>query len=192
MADLVTSQNVTDAYPELASKADLAAVITRVSRAVEDYCNRTFAQEALTERHDGDGLPRLWLDRPPIGAITSVTINGEALDNTNADAWGFNPDTGELWRGQGRDDLRYAMGFPTGRQNVAVEYTGGYTAVPGPVVEATLLAIKALYDRRAASGAYSSEKIGDYQYTLNTTTTGVVTPAVAELLNPYRLNPVVV
>jgi hypothetical protein len=188
--DLVTADDVADAYPELAGKADLAAVISRISAAVETYCGRVFAQDSLAETHDGKNLPRLWLRRPPIDSVTSVTINGEALDNTNSDAWGFNAETGELWRGQGRDDLRYATTFPAGRQNVVVEYTGGYAAVPGDVVEATLLAIKALYDRRAASGTYSSEKIGDYSYTLNTAAgAGGLLPAGArELLDPFRLD----
>lgn len=46
-------------------------------------------------------------------------------------------------------------------------YNAGWTVVPYPVQNAVMLLTQALYWDQQQSSVYSSEKIGDYQYTLN-------------------------
>lgn len=185
MADLVTAGEVTTAVPSLTGSADLSALITAASLAVENYCNRVFEQVAVTETHDGGDAPFLFLRRPPIASVATVTINGTALDNTGGDAWSFNANTGELVRGDGRDHPRFSSCWPAGVQNVTVLYTGGYATVPGPVKRAVILQVKYLSDLSANSGAYKAESIGDYSYTLGDITIHGLSPAAAAILSGY-------
>jgi hypothetical protein len=193
MTDLVTQQEVTDAWAAFASlpAARKAQLITAASRAVERYCDRTFASGTVTDTIDGDNSPRVFLSRPPITSITSVTVNGSALDNTYGDAWSFNPDTGELLRGDGKDDPRFATWFPRGFRNVVVVFVGGYSSIPEDVKEATIETVKHMHDLAKKTGVYQSEAIGDYSYTLADPTRLALPPLAQMLLSSYRLHSVI-
>lgn len=185
MADLITTSELTAAVPSLTGRADLAQLVTAASLAVERYCGRTFAQATLTETHNGRNRSRLWLKRRPVVSVASVTINGTALDNTTSDAWTFQPETGELRRGNGHDAEPFAPWFPWGLQNIVVTYTGGYSPIPADVKQATILWARHLADATKASGLYQSEAIGDYSYTLASLDAQAGPPVALALLAPY-------
>jgi hypothetical protein len=170
MADELLCQisDVIDVWPKFAAlpATRQASLVSRASQKVLDHCRRGFIQQAVTEAHDGKNSPRLWLRRVPVITVSAVTVNGEAIDNSQGDGWTFKPRTGELVRGDGIDATRFAQWFPSGCQNVVVQYWGGYAAVPGPVLEATCWAAKWMSDRGKISGIFQSESIGDYSYSL--------------------------
>jgi hypothetical protein len=182
---IVTIADVKDA--KLLARTDLQDLIDDANAAVDMRCNRTFAVTTYTEAHDGENGPRVWLRNPPILSITSVTINGTALDNTFGDAWTFSPGSGELLRGNGQDDPRFAPWFPKGRQNVVTVYNGGFSPLPGAVRRATLVLVKHLAAATKVTGMFRSESIGDYSYTIGDPESVAFPPLAAELLEDFIL-----
>lgn len=162
-------------------------LLNTAAQKVLNFCRRThFLQTMDTEYLNGNGLSRLWLSRKPVITIAAITINGDPLDNTSGHAWSFTPRTGELIRGDGRRDLRFGYRWPHGRRNVAVEYWAGYTAVPDPIVMATIWAVQWLSEQGKVSGVYSAERIGDYNYTLNAAGMAMTLPVhIASLCADY-------
>lgn len=184
MSDLITTDDLTASCPTLSGRADLARLVSSASQAVEAYCGRTFAVATYTERHDGRGLSRVWLRQRPVIEVTSVSADGYALDNTSGDAWTLDPDTGELLWGNGFDDPRFAPRFARGSRNIEVVYSAGFDPIPEAVATAAILTAKWLADRTGASGAFQSERIGDYSYTL-ATQAGLLPDAAEVMLASY-------
>jgi hypothetical protein len=188
MADLVTSGEVTSLVAGLASHPGLSLLISAASAAIEKRLNRTLASGTVTETYSGAGLGRIWLRRLPVSAVTAVSINGSALDNTNSDAWGFNSSTGELWRGLGHDNVRYAAVFPRGSQNVTVTYTGGYATIPADLKVACIALIQHMANGAKYTGIFKSEELGDYAYTLADAALLELPPLTLQLLSPYVID----
>lgn len=187
---LVTLAEVSDALgARFAARDDAQDLALAASGLVEAYCRRTFAQADLDELYDGPGRPLLLLRRPPVSALTAVWIDGEPLDLTQPDSCTVDPASGRLLRGTNLGDPRaaaaytpgwfgpgYAMvysvawlglghtAWSAGWQNIRVQYTGGYATVPTPVKRATLIVMKWLADSTKATGLFSYERIGDYEY----------------------------
>jgi hypothetical protein len=184
--DLITAADVTD--PRLLRRADLASLISAASLMALHRTNRNgFLSETTTELYDGNNAPRVWLRRTPVTAVTAVTVNGFAVDNTYGDGWTFRPDTGELRRGTGQVDQRFAWWFPKGLQNVEVTYTAGYSSVPADVVRAVLILVKHLADSSKVTGLFQSEKLGDYSYTLADLASVEFPPLADKILQNYEL-----
>ncbi len=183
-----TAAQAAAAWPQFATlpQQEQTDLICDASLAVQNYVRRNLLQQTFDEFYDGTNLPRIWLRVRPVIAVTAVLINGDALDNTYQSAWYFNPDTGELGRGDGQDDKRFPPWFPTGSCNIEVVYAAGYATVPGPVKRATIMTIHWLYDAGRRSWLYASERIGDYQYTVNTDIDlMILPPSAAALLTAY-------
>ncbi len=185
MVPLISQDELLAAVPKLATRADLDALIGAATVAIEKHCDRTFSfATEIAEYLDGNNRPTLWLARPPIAAILSVSVNGVALDNTDGNAWTYDPNTGELIRGEGQYDPRFAPWWAKGFRNVLVTYNGGFNPVPDDVKSAAVAMVKWITDAYRITGALSSEKIGDYQYAA---APGAGFPAsVAAILAPYR------
>ncbi len=193
---LVTPEAVTAAFPRFATFADSeqTALIAAASQEVLDYCRRPgFIQAFLTETLDGRGLPRLWLSLRPIITVSTVTVDGIALDNTAGAGWLVKPGTGMLIRGGylagsgiGHGDVRFSARWPAGTQNIVVAYWGGYLEVPPPVVRATIFLVQYMYRRGLITGIYQSESIGDYSYTLGKPLpAGTLPDYIGGILAPY-------
>lgn len=170
--------------------SEQASLLSTASQRILSHCRREgFAQAGVTDVLDGTGLARVWLTRKPVITISTVTINGVAVDNTTGSAWSFNSRTGELRRGDGYSGINFAMRYPLGRGNVVVAYWAGYVAVPDPVVRATIWAVRWLSDQLKVSGIYSSESIGDYSYSLNAAAMSLSLPThIASLLCDFVLD----
>lgn len=190
------------------ARADLPALIAAATQAVEDYCNRAFAQATVTESYDG-GIPRIFLRRPPVVSVAAVAINGVVVDNAAGGGWTVDPASGELARGQllapwswcglllggggdpGRGGIAGGFGRPDwtmGMLDVAVTYAGGYAPVPAPVRQAALIVVKYLADATRHTGLYTSERIGDYTYQMaQGGPDDRLPPAARMLLGVYRL-----
>jgi hypothetical protein len=192
MADLITAAQVLQTGTPFAKifaalpAAEQAALVTDASADVEEVCRRTFAQQTYDETYDGSGTARIWLRQKPVVAVSAVYINGDALDNTFLSAWSFDRDTGELARGDGQDDERFAPWFPRGRRNIRVVYAAGYLTVPRTVQRAVIFTVQYLWQRGVRNGLYKSESIGKYSYELVEPLPGQLLPGyMMQLLNNY-------
>ncbi len=112
----------------------LATLISQISRAIYNSINRSFVlPRNVVESYDGLGRDRLLLRSWPVGAITSVTVDGIAIPP----APGATPSAGYVL--EAGDDkppgamqqlfLRGAYRFCKGRQNVSIAYRAGYEIV---------------------------------------------------------------
>lgn len=182
-ADILAAWPAYGALPALQQASLLASASQKILNTTRAW---GFFNKTVTQSLNGNGLSRLWLAFKPIITISTVTMDGVLLDNTSGYAYSFTPRTGELIRGTGRQDLRFAYRWPHGRQNIVVQYWAGYYAVPDPVVMATVWTVRWLYDQTQQSGIYSSERIGDYSYTLNAAALSLTLPThIMALLVDY-------
>jgi hypothetical protein len=185
MGTIITLADVKDQV--LLRRNDLQDLIDDANAAIEARCNRIFSQTTFTEIHDGQNLSRVWLRNPPILSVTSITIDGQDVDNTFGDSWCFRSGSGELVRGNGQDDPRFAATFPRGNQNVSVVYEGGYSPMNGAVRRAALILVKHLALSTRVTGMYRSESFGDYSYTIGEPASVAFPPLAADLLADFIL-----
>ncbi len=185
--DLVTNAEVVASWPGFGSidADEQAALISDASRAIEDYCRRSFGQATVTESYSGGNRGRIWLRNRPVVSVASVTIGGAEYTNADGGDWIVVAETGELVRGSGDCDPQFAPWFPAGTSNITVEYTHGYSTVPGPVKRACILAIRQLADLAKSGTAYVSESIGDYSYNRGSMAPDAIPNAALRLLGPY-------
>lgn len=183
----VTPDQVAAAWPAFAKipTAEQTDLIAAASAAIQARVRRTLGMQTHVEVHSGRNRPRIWLRVRPVVAVSQVTVDGDPLDDSQGTAWTFVAETGELVRGDGLGDSRFAPWFPAGVGNVVVTYAAGYDPIPADVRRATILTVQALHAASALSGAYKSESIGDYSYTLNDGLVDAVPPVAARLVSRY-------
>jgi hypothetical protein len=190
----VTVDQASAAWPPFGKlpQQEQADLIADASEAVRNYVRRPLLERTYVETYDGTGLGRIRLRKLPVTAIGGVVVNGEALDNATGDGWSFDRETGELRRGDGRDDVRFAPWFPKGRGNIEVTYSAGYQQVPGPVKRATILTMRWLREAVLISLFAQSESIGNYSYTRGVGTQFLAVAGLpafaASLLEPYVID----
>lgn len=112
----------------------LAALISQISRAIYNNINRSFVlPRDVVESYDGQGGDALQLRNWPVGAISSVTVDGFAIPPAEgpAPAAGYVLESGddEPPGAMQQIYLRGAYRFRKGRQNVVVAYRAGYEIV---------------------------------------------------------------
>lgn len=126
---------------------------------------------------------------------SDYSLNIKPFDTQHA----LSPDTADLYTPDEAIDVRVADrgeylletigggGFPKGRSNVFVWYTGGYTTVPGGLEAfANQIALDTMYGAQR-DGSLSSEKIGNYQYQVGTGGSGVAVKGMANALVQQRI-----
>lgn len=166
--DLVTTPEVLARWPKFSSySSDVqAALISDCSALIQKQTRITFAVTQYTELIDGKNYPRIWVSNKPIVAIIGVSVNEEPLDTTQGWDYIFDPLQGEILRGIGQYDPRFAVWWPAGRRNIEVVYTAGYNPIPDDVKRATVITMQSYAALMNVSMTYKSESIGDYNYTL--------------------------
>jgi len=134
------------------------------------------------EEHDGKGTRAVRLDERPIRDITSVEVDGVALD----------ADVLSIRKSFVR---RKDAVFPVGLGNIVVTYSHGWDAIPDDsagddiLVPADLRLVALLSAKRVylavgdLDGAVQSENIGGYSYTLSIND---MAKSSAELLDPEK------
>lgn len=100
-------------------------------------------------------------------------------------------EAGYRWEtGNGR--LILSADFPTGNQNIFVEYTGGYATVPADLELACLEVVQSLYNRTRRDADLASERLGDYGWTaktgLNSTSMGSANGILQRLAGYRRIS----
>lgn len=193
--DLTTLAAVKDelSISDTSKDATLSRYITAASLAIAQFCNRVFVKETVKDEFWPDRevysyqLPgtvqSLQLSRWPVGTVTSVTENGEAL----VDGTGYRVDkeNGSLIRLDGVGYPQSWLAWPT----VAI-YEGGYAEVPADVSDAAVRLVKARYLAKGRDPFLKQESIPgvrDVSYWVATgSDAGNMPPDVTDILVNYR------
>ncbi|MBI4831799.1 MAG: phage head-tail connector protein [Candidatus Lindowbacteria bacterium] len=116
MTDLTTLQDVKEyldiGADETTFDSLLGRLITASSRQIEAYCNRIFEIKSYSECYDGNASDILFLSNTPIVTVTSLAIDGEAVE---ADEFKVYDDYVRL----------VSRLFTPGELNVSVAYSAG-------------------------------------------------------------------
>lgn len=123
----------------------IADLITESITHVENYTNRIIETAAVAESFDGFSTP-LVLTKTPLVTIQSITyLDGDEVEQTLA--------TYTLDRRKTYPEITPAYGesWPSTSgaiQSVTVNYTAGYSDMPGPLRRAALMILSSLYEQR--------------------------------------------
>lgn len=150
------------AWPELAEAEDhwddlITALITAAREKVESFCSRQLISATWRLTLDRFPATQIWLPRPPLQGITSVTYVDGAGTTQTWDSDSYDVDTdGE----PGRLAPAYGKTWPVPRSEinaVKVTYTAGYgddaTDVPEILLLACRMLIEHWFDNRGVVGA---------------------------------------
>ena len=117
------------------SKDDLIdALIGFCDEFINEYCNRTFTQAAVTEYHDG-GSNKVFLNRFPVASSPAVQV-WDSWDRSYASTDLIDSDDYFVDTENGILKFDYDIGGSPGA--VKVTYTGGYSTIPGPITQACI------------------------------------------------------
>jgi hypothetical protein len=101
----------------------LEDLINACSGAIEDYCERKFKEQAITdEEYDGTGTKYILLQQYPVKSIASVSVDGVALDPSE---YKVKKKNGTL--------IKTKSTWPKGDINITVTYTAGLSEIPAPL-----------------------------------------------------------
>lgn len=160
----------------------LRELIAEISVDLREIAGQAWTREIVDESLVGTGDQTIMVDRTPINAITSITVDGGVLATTDYSV--RNPGAGIIYRKAGwplpggvlRHPLSRDPVIGSGDANIVVRYDGGYTLpsftgdttpdLPGRVTRAALLLLGARWSGTdPRERGVKSEKIGDYAAT---------------------------
>jgi len=151
--------------------------------------HQTFGNFTVVERYDGTDLDFLLLDNSPVVSVTKI----EYLEDDTTDTWiELDDKYYVLYRNENRirlvEDLSGVTEiscFEIGVQNWRVTYEYGHSEVPAEVELLASLMVVELYNIKTTgvSGTVSSEKIGDYSISYNSSASIPVKDLIKELID---------
>jgi hypothetical protein len=114
--------------------AVVADLITAAQAHIERVAERTLEAAAREEVFDPPETPNIWLSHTPVITASTTTPFSVEVDGTalSSDQYSVNPDTGRLTRvtnGRPRSWSEYKV------RSITVEYEGGYSTVPGDLLD---------------------------------------------------------
>lgn len=160
----------------------LQDLIDRASAEFEKVAKRVFSQATYTDLHDG-GHEALILRHRPIISVTSVIdyANPDSPLTLDSEDYVVYQDGGYIQKGQRGTGSGwpgpYSSDFPYGLQRWEIEYEAGYTTIPGDIEQAVIFAVQDWYGQMERDGAFQSERIGDYSYTIDSVVSSRGLPA---------------
>jgi hypothetical protein len=186
LADLKALLGITDS----ANDSLLGNIIQRGSDAIARFCNRVFAQRTIQETLPGPGGQLLKLKFSPIVTLTSIALDGEAVD----------PDTYVLTEPEVGIVFRESYWAYTGHSyDYAATYVHGYNlpdtagtdTLPHDIQQAALELCKGMWLARQRDPSVTMESVPDaytvqYGQGKNGVSVGAIPLNVQELLLPYR------
>lgn len=177
MADLVDI-DAAKAYVGFNAAADDADLMDAAhaagNRAVIDFLEWNPILATTTEVVDGYGGPSVALKRAPIVEVISVKISGSLVPLTSLAV-------------QNRMLLLKQGVFPLVKASIEVVYRAGYKPLPAPVVQATKIAIKAVWTASGFDPNFASHSIaGVESASFSRDGPGSLPPAARSMLQPYR------
>lgn len=157
MADLTTLANA-KAWVGVSSAAD-DALFSRLISAASDYIqtwlNRTIAQQPYSSNRDGPGGYRLMFKNYPVTAISSLTIDGQAIPASVNGSPGYVFDETSVMLVGGV--YRFNRGF----QNVSISHTAGFATTPNEIEQACIELVAMRYKERDRIGQVSKSVGGE-------------------------------
>lgn len=149
------------------SESLYTSLISVVQDKVENICNRKFEEAEYTEKYNGSGDYDLLLNNYPIISITSIQnidVDGDIIETFDSTDYVINNKEGSVY---------YSGSFPSGRYNIKVVYTAGYSenpssneyAVPNDLKECLISIIEETKNKSFTDGSLQSETLGSYSYT---------------------------
>lgn len=175
--------------------------ITLCSGAIEEYTQRKFAVQEITEYLDGDGTDFLVVSFPPVHSLVGVSeaLRLDSLQYRDADGTGdwtdvtddedyIHIDQSKSWRIQ----LLGGDYFPEGIKNIKVVYNTGWAQVdiPADVQKVALEMVASMWDeaKKSGVGRLGQSSQGTSSMGGNLTTAYVdMHPRWARVLDRYRL-----
>lgn len=187
--------------------------VTAASRAIADYCARTFEKgTGIVEYPASDGRTLLSLKRPPIASIASITEQGSPVASADYECVGDNAEAGLVLRrycgwmstqrldrdsisdtaegSYGQTDLivaTYTGGWVTPGQNVIDSVTYPVVTLPAAVQEAAINVASTFLRWKGVDPNVSLEAIGDWQIRYYERKEDAIPPFARSLLAPYKL-----
>lgn len=126
-----------------ASTALVELLINGASAFIERLCGRKFKSASYVEYQDGDGGQRIFARQYPITAIAKITEDDVELTESE-----YTPylDSGIINR---------ENGWSEGVQNIKIEYSAGYAAIPADLEMACIKLVTKSLEKRLNEGASS-------------------------------------
>lgn len=167
---------------------------------VDGRCERTFGEVEVVERQDGTDLDELYLDNSPITSLVKV----EYLQSLTSNTWTeVDEENFVIYKKEGKirltDNAKYqlqlsndleSLYFASGVQNWRVTYKYGEVEVPKLVeLLATLLVINTYNLKSGGAGTISSEKIGQYSVSYDTSKGSPVNDLIDKLVAKLKSGP---
>lgn len=156
------------------------ALISRVQKMFESYCDRTFDAATYTEYHDGNYQSKIITDQWPI-----TTVSGIWEDSSWEWGSGSELDSTSYRTVHSRYIVLNAGYFTKAPQSIKIIYTAGYSTIPEDLKHACVMEVVRLF-----RNFYKAEDIGTFGRTEGDVTTTYQTedllPAVKTILAKYR------
>jgi len=173
---MLTSLDAVKAYlgmssaPNVAQDALLVSLIERASGAIENYCQRQILCATRTEWRHGNNSKCMVLREAPIASIEAVSIGGQPVPLQEISLLG-------------RTVCLKGRVFPSGINNVRIDYTAGYESIPADMQQACIETVALMFRRRdhldVTSKALSGETVN---YIVDE-----LTPSSRRILSNYRI-----
>ena len=167
---------------------ELTALINRISKAMETYCDRTFYIQDYSETYRGQGVDQLILDQYP---ITSVSGIWSSTSRTWDDDTLVAADEYYIQRG-GNSVIRFDSYFPiSSHENIKVLYTAGLfsglATVPADLKLACMKEVSRNYRLKEDKGLSSRSTDGGGAGGIDTMSfmADEFMPETAQILNRY-------
>lgn len=141
-----------------------------VSAAVEAFIGRKLEAADFVERYNGNGKNRLVLEQWPVISVSSVKINGRAVDDWDFDNWLL---------------IRHAC-FAQGIRNVEVSYRAGYETMPADIQEAVLIIATQRLNEIENKGVQSKSLAGETISFSSFSQSGGIPPSAYAILTEYK------
>jgi hypothetical protein len=183
---------------EAADTGLLQSIVDAASNAVIDFLGWNPALQTVTEVLSGQGTPFLYPTQTPITAVNSVSLiaglTGFGVSRSyplGAGLVGLNAPIPINMEAISFDQKRIytttGMRFPFGEENILVNLTGGFATIPPAIAQATLIAVKGMFqaidvDPNVSGEAYT----GVLSRQFWPTGAGALPPAACSLLAPHR------
>lgn len=162
------------------------SVITAASRSVDKFCNRLFSP--ATEARYFTAMCGTYLDIDDITTVTTIETDADG-DRTYEDTWSATDFDLEPYNaaayGEAYTQLHTTptglYTFPTGRKGVKITGVWGWSSIPAPVSEATILLTVRWFKRKDSPfGIAGTNELGQVQMMATRD------PDVKAMLEPYR------
>lgn len=177
----------------------ISSLVTNMSAWLESQVGRPLSQQTYTnEPHSGDGNYSLLLNNGPVVSVSSLTIDGNTVNqrDQNTEGWVVQGDrlwlsgpagstgfiSGPFWVATSPTRMTY-LRFTIGNANIAVTYTAGFAVIPGDIKQAVIELAAETYQRRMRLGLLGRT---DPQGGSTSFAPLAVTPTVQAVIDNYR------